>query len=108
MKLLVDIGNTRAKWAVLADGRLSRCGAVLHRGVPSAGWVPGLDAAGDHCEAILVSNVAGPAAAHALGEAARARTIRDYSWAHVAERFEEIYNHVRGGPHLQVRPTTPS
>jgi type III pantothenate kinase len=73
MKLLVDIGNTRAKWAVLADGKLSRRGAVLHRGVPSAGWVRGLDAAGDRYEAVLVSNVAGPAAAHALGEWALAR-----------------------------------
>lgn len=68
MKLLVDIGNTRAKWAVLADGRLSRRGAVLHRGVPSADWLRGLDPAGNRYEGILVSNVAGPAAAHALDD----------------------------------------
>ena len=39
-----------------------------------------------------------PAAARALGEAARARTIRDYSWAHVAERFEAIYEGVSNRP----------
>jgi len=73
MKLLVDVGNTRAKWAVLADGRLSGSGAVLHRGVPSADWVNGLDSAAARCERILVSNVAGPVVAHAIGEWALAR-----------------------------------
>jgi len=73
MMLLVDIGNTRAKWATLAGGRLSRCGAVLHRGVPSADWVDGIDAAGQRFERILVSNVAGPVAAGALKEWAARR-----------------------------------
>jgi glycosyltransferase involved in cell wall biosynthesis len=49
----------------------------------------------------LLSN---PVAARQLGEAARARTIREFGWSGVAERFEAIYNRVRGGPHLQVRP----
>ena len=73
MILLVDVGNTRAKWAVLADGRLSGSGAVLHRGVPAADWVHGLDGASAGCERILVSNVAGPAVAHAIGEWALSR-----------------------------------
>lgn len=68
MMLLIDIGNTRAKWATLAEGRLSRCGAVLHRGVPSADWVEGIDAIERHYERILVSNVAGPVAARAIEE----------------------------------------
>jgi glycosyltransferase involved in cell wall biosynthesis len=41
----------------------------------------------------LLSN---PTAARALGEAARSRAIREYSWAHVAERFEEIYDRIGG------------
>jgi len=73
MMLLVDIGNTRAKWATLEGGRLSRCGAVLHRGVPSGDWVQGIDAAGRQFARILVSNVAGPAAARTLTEWAQAR-----------------------------------
>lgn len=73
MKLLVDVGNTRAKWAVLSGGRLAGSGAVMHRGVPSADWVRGLDNAAVACERILVSNVAGPAVAHAIGEWALAR-----------------------------------
>lgn len=73
MMLLVDVGNTRAKWAVLADGQLSGTGAVLHRGVPAADWVHGLDSATPHCERIMVSNVAGPAVAHTLREWALSR-----------------------------------
>jgi len=73
MMLLIDVGNTRAKWAVLADGRLSGTGAVLHRGVPAADWVHGLDGAAEACERILVSNVAGPAVAHAIREWALSR-----------------------------------
>lgn len=68
MKLLVDVGNTRAKWAVLTEGGLTRSGAAMHRGVPAADWVRGLDKAAEGCDGILVSNVAGPGAAHAIGE----------------------------------------
>ena len=73
MMLLIDIGNTRAKWATLADSRLSRCGAILHRGVPSGDWVDGIDTADHRYERILVSNVAGAAAARTLTEWAQQR-----------------------------------
>jgi type III pantothenate kinase len=73
MMLLVDVGNTRAKWATLAEGRLSRCGAILHRGVPSGDWVEGIETADHRYERILVSNVAGRAAARALAEWAQRR-----------------------------------
>lgn len=63
MKLLVDVGNTRIKWAVLDNGKLSRLGAVVHRQVPAADWLVALDAIEGHPEAILVANVAGPAVA---------------------------------------------
>ena len=72
MKLLVDVGNTRAKWAVLERGQLSRGSAIVHR--PQGGeWMQELDAAGGPFEAILVANVAGPSIGHALGEWALAR-----------------------------------
>ena len=73
MMLLIDIGNTRAKWATLAEGHLSRCGAILHRGVPSGDWVEGIAASGHRYERILVSNVAGRAAARTLAEWAQRR-----------------------------------
>ena len=31
MTVLVDIGNTRLKWATLTHGRLTRRGAAVHR-----------------------------------------------------------------------------
>lgn len=73
MKLLVDVGNTRAKWAVLERGELSRGGAIVHRPQRTGEWVHGLDAIEGPFEAILVANVAGPAIGHALGEWALAR-----------------------------------
>jgi len=71
--LLIDIGNTRAKWATLDGGTLSRCGAILHRGVPSGDWVHGIDAADRRYDRILVSNVAGAVAAATVAEWARQR-----------------------------------
>jgi type III pantothenate kinase len=73
MKLLVDVGNTRLKWAVLDRGKLSRVGAAVHRQLPCAEWLRGLDAIEGQPEALLVSNVAGPALADALGAWAQQR-----------------------------------
>jgi type III pantothenate kinase len=71
--LLMDIGNTRAKWAILRAGRLSHGGAILHRGVPSADWLHGLESADGEASRIVVSNVAGEATARAVAEWARKR-----------------------------------
>jgi type III pantothenate kinase len=96
MKLLVDVGNTRAKWAVLEQGRLSRAGAAIHRGLRDAEWLGGLDALAGPCERILVSNVAGPAVAHALGEWALARHGLRPEFVHAtrsAAGVENSYDH---------------
>jgi len=71
--LLVDIGNTRAKWAVLRDGHLAEQGAVAHRGAAARDWTHAMDVVGDSLSRILVSNVAGPGVAHAFGEWALGR-----------------------------------
>jgi glycosyltransferase involved in cell wall biosynthesis len=42
--------------------------------------------------AAIADLLANPTAAHSLGDAARARAIRDYGWDRVAERFEAIYD----------------
>jgi type III pantothenate kinase len=73
MKLLVDVGNTRVKWAILDKGKISRFGAAVHRQLPSAEWLAGLDAVEGQLEAILVANVAGPVIGDALGAWARVR-----------------------------------
>jgi type III pantothenate kinase len=73
MKLLLDIGNTRAKWAVLEGGKLSQQGAAVHRGQPGSAWLGELDSIEARPEEILVANVAGHLVAEALGGWAQAR-----------------------------------
>ena len=73
MMLLIDVGNTRAKWATLAEGRLSGGGAVRHRDVPSGDWLDAVGAADGRYERILVCNVAGESAARALEDWAQRR-----------------------------------
>lgn len=57
--LLVDIGNTRIKWAMLIDGDLSPQQALAHRGEDAAGVVARMIVACEKPARILVSNVAG-------------------------------------------------
>lgn len=68
MKLLLDVGNTRLKWAQLAGERLDDRGAATHRDAAPVEWLAPLDALAGRPEAIVVANVAGPGVAHAIGE----------------------------------------
>jgi len=74
MRLLVDLGNTRLRWAVLGDdGTLGRPAAVVHGGRPLE---PVLDAAWSGLavpEAVLACTVAGGEAAAALAGWCRRR-----------------------------------
>ena len=72
--LLVDIGNTRVKWATLANGRLSEQQAEEHRSWGPQQWrrwirsSPGI-------RGLLVANVAGEGTAELLGETARSEDL---------------------------------
>lgn len=59
MKVLVDIGNTRVKWAVLADGDWSADGSVVHGNDPQAAAAAVLDRVDTAPDLLLLSNVAG-------------------------------------------------
>ena len=67
MILLIDVGNSRLKWALARGARLMRSGAIAHRGVPARALralrVPPV-------EAVWMSHVVGP------HEAALAAAIR--------------------------------
>ena len=63
--LLVDIGNTRIKWARLVDGRLSRSHAAVHSGWRATDYARRLLGANPP-EHALVSTVAGPKVNQAL------------------------------------------
>lgn len=70
--LLVDIGNTRVKWAVLRGTRVTRVRALAHRGNATALRTVVRNAARDVNHVVAVC-VAGPRLERALSSAARAR-----------------------------------
>jgi type III pantothenate kinase len=72
MILLLDMGNTRLKWALLRGAKLGRMRAVRHAGDPAA-VAPIVRRAPRALERIVVVNVAGPRFERALAAAARAR-----------------------------------
>lgn len=67
MKLLLDIGNSRVKWAQLRAGELSAHGARTH---DDGGWVQHLPA--DKPDSVWVANVAGTQALSCLQDWAQA------------------------------------
>jgi type III pantothenate kinase len=70
MMLLVDIGNTRVKWATHADGRLSPQRAAEHAVWTVADWQRELFR-GQRIDSVLVATVAGDDSRRALEAATR-------------------------------------
>jgi len=66
MILVIDVGNTRLKWAWLTSTGLSDQQAVVHRDAKPGIWTSALFESGQLPSRVLVSNVAGPAMAKAL------------------------------------------
>lgn len=73
MTLLVDIGNTRVKWARLGPGGLGRQSASEYASWTEADWRKALFA-GAPVEGVLAVSVAGPAANAVLDAASRLAT----------------------------------
>src|ERR1700761_9808090 len=71
MILLIDVGNTRLKWAWLTSTGLSDQQAVVHRDSKPGAWSAALFQSGQKPSRILVSNVAGPAMAKMLTKLAK-------------------------------------
>jgi type III pantothenate kinase len=71
MILLIDVGNTRLKWAWLTSTGLSDQQAVVHRDAKPELWTSALFDAGQQPERVLVSNVAGEAMAKTLAKLAK-------------------------------------
>jgi type III pantothenate kinase len=74
-RLLVDIGNSRVKWARLADGTLGVQRAAEHAGWLPADWRAALLAEGG-VRRVVVASVAGGASLEALDAAVREATGR--------------------------------
>src|ERR1700689_3620311 len=66
MILVIDVGNTRLKWAWLTSTGLSDQQAVVHRDAKPGIWTAALFESGQKPTRVLVSNVAGPGMAKTL------------------------------------------
>jgi type III pantothenate kinase len=60
MILVIDVGNTRLKWAWLTSTGLSDQQAVVHRDAKPGMWTAALFESGQRPKRVLISNVAGP------------------------------------------------
>jgi type III pantothenate kinase len=72
MILLLDVGNTRVKWAWLEELSLAQAGAVAHDAMHTT-WYAEIEADGRAPERIVVSNVAGTTFEQAATAWAQAR-----------------------------------
>jgi len=73
VKLLIDIGNTRVKWAGLVDGELVDDDGLVHDADPAGAAATLLERVNAPPDAIALSNVAGPAFADKFLNGIRAR-----------------------------------
>ena len=71
MILVIDVGNTRLKWAWLTSTGLSDQQAVVHRDAKPGIWTAALFDSGQRPSRVLVSNVAGPVMAKTLTRLAK-------------------------------------
>lgn len=71
MILVIDVGNTRLKWAWLTSTGLSDQKAVVHRDAKPGIWTAALFDSDQRPTRVLISNVAGPAMAKTLTKMTR-------------------------------------
>jgi type III pantothenate kinase len=74
--LLVDVGNTRIKWARFDGGRLGRCHAFVHRGRRAPDFARRLLGSGSRPRRLLISSVAAARVNRTLAAAARRTGVR--------------------------------
>jgi type III pantothenate kinase len=85
MQVLVDIGNTRIKWALYDGERLAQHGSAVHRGAVDAALTAFAATLPRELTRVVVANVAGDALERALRAAVGSRAV-DFV-ATSAERF---------------------
>src|SRR3546814_16303281 len=92
MKLLIDIGNTRLKWALVRDGQFIDSGAMIHDGEP-ARTIAQLPASKP--DAIWISHVMGLTHEHALSEAVRSQLVQIPNFARSSAGWHGLRNAYR-------------
>ena len=95
MKLLIDIGNTRIKWAFDNGSDLVAAGEAVHRGQPAGFVAEVFSALGTVPESAYAVNVAGSAVEKALSDELHARFGVELAMVRTAERFGDVVNGYR-------------
>ena len=92
MILVIDVGNTRLKWAWLTSTGLSDQQAVMHRKAKPGIWTTALFDSPQRPSRVLVSNVAGPAMARTLVRLAKQKFQVDVEFVTAAHDFDGLTN----------------
>lgn len=92
MKLLLDIGNTRIKWAWLDGGVMQGTGDGLHRGPGVAAALGGLLALNLAPTEVRLANVAGNVVGEAVAREVAAAWPVDQRWARAAPAARGLRN----------------
>lgn len=92
MILVIDVGNTRLKWAWLTSTGLSDQQAVVHREAKAGIWTSALFESGQTPSRVLVSNVAGAAMAKTLTRLAKKMFKVKVEFVTAAREFQGLTN----------------
>src|ERR1700689_1686923 len=90
MILVIDVGNTRLKWAWLTSTGLSDQQAVVHRDAKPGIWTTTVFESGQRPSRVLVSNVAGPVMAKTLAKLTKKRFRVDIEFITAAREFDGL------------------
>ncbi len=90
MILVIDVGNTRLKWAWLSSTGLSDQQAVVHRDAKPGIWTTTLFESGQKPSRVLVSNVAGPAVAKTLSRLTKKVFRIEIEFVTAARKFDGL------------------
>jgi type III pantothenate kinase len=92
MILVIDVGNTRLKWAWLTSTGLSDQQAVVHRDAKPGMWTAALFESGQRPSRVLVSNVAGPEMAKALTKLTKKTFHVDVEFVSATPEYHGLVN----------------
>ncbi|HEY1312810.1 MAG TPA: type III pantothenate kinase [Steroidobacteraceae bacterium] len=92
MILVIDVGNTRLKWAWLTSTGLSDQRAVVHRDAKIGMWTAALFESGETPQRVLVSNVAGPVMAKTLSNLAKKKFRVKVEFVTASAQFNGLTN----------------
>lgn len=92
MLLVLDVGNTRLKWAQVEDSELSEQQAIVHRNVKSDLWGAAVFESTANPSRILASNVAGLVMARTLARLANRAYGLPIEFVSTTADFQELRN----------------